>query len=156
MGCRISHTHVFHPRSVIVSSSVPLAMATVPSGTVTRNVNVALSVGWSLEGNHEFEAAGSATTNVPRGVVSHPNPKATWLSNTGSGVPEYSTATTNVSPPAMGDEGATTRSRSVLEKEAATPSTATESTSSSEKSRLNVASPSVAVAVMVARPVSSS
>ena len=41
---------------------VPLAAASNPVGTVSRNRNVALSEGWSLPGNHVAAPAGSLAT----------------------------------------------------------------------------------------------
>ncbi len=44
----------------------------MPSGTVIRNTYVALSLGWSLDGNHVEAAFGSAPMNWPSSVCRNP------------------------------------------------------------------------------------
>ena len=50
IGWRSAYSHVVRPLRVQCPSGRPLATAVVPAGTSKRNVNVALSRGWSLEG----------------------------------------------------------------------------------------------------------
>ena len=49
-----------------------MATASTPSGTVMWNVNVALSSGWSLAGNHVDAPSGSLSTKLPSSSFIHP------------------------------------------------------------------------------------
>ena len=62
MGSGASQCHVVFPSTVVAGAlGSPFATATRPSGTVISNVNVDLSVGWSLTGNQVAEPSGSLT-----------------------------------------------------------------------------------------------
>ena len=53
--------------------SAPLAIASVPRGTVIEMSKLALSVGWSLLGNQVGEPCGSPTTKAPSLVRTQPS-----------------------------------------------------------------------------------
>ena len=72
IGSGASQLHVVSPSAGDDPSSSPFATATSPSGTVMSNEYVALSVGWSLTGNHVAEPSGSLTTIAPSRVVTQP------------------------------------------------------------------------------------
>ncbi len=72
MGSAADHVHVSRPSALVVESRSPLATATVPVGTVMWKVNVALSEGWSLLGNHEWAPSGSSMVYEPCSVRIHP------------------------------------------------------------------------------------
>jgi hypothetical protein len=65
MGSRSSQTHVAFPPDSLWLTSRPLAITSRPAGTVTRNVQVALSLGWSLSGIHVDVAFGSSPMKAP-------------------------------------------------------------------------------------------
>jgi hypothetical protein len=54
-------------------------MARRPLGTVTAKENVALSAGWSLQGNQPGAPRGSLITIAPSRVGIQPGPSATPL-----------------------------------------------------------------------------
>src|SRR5437868_10806941 len=62
---------VVSPRSTCAAST-PLEAATSPFGTFIEMVYVALSLGWSLEGNQVLAAFGSQATSAPSSVATHP------------------------------------------------------------------------------------
>ena len=72
MGSGSSHTNVLLPRRVSWETSRPLATTDLPAGTVTRNVQVALSLGWSETGIHVEAAFGSSPMNAPSSVWRKP------------------------------------------------------------------------------------
>jgi len=49
-----------------------LEIASSPAGTVTTNVKLALSVGWSLSGNQLAATSGSPATTAPSSVCMNP------------------------------------------------------------------------------------
>ena len=65
MGSSIVHVHVVVAPFCTGGDGVPLATATVPAGTVMWNANVALSDGWSLDGNQRWAASGSLIVYEP-------------------------------------------------------------------------------------------
>ncbi len=70
---RASQNQVVHPLLVLgLRDGSPLATATLPSGTVISYSYVALSVGWSLDGNQVMFPSGSPTTMAPSRVVTQP------------------------------------------------------------------------------------
>ncbi len=72
MGSSIVQVQVVVAPFCTGGDGVPLATATVPAGTVTWNVNVALSEGWSLDGNQRWAASGSLIVYEPPGVRIQP------------------------------------------------------------------------------------
>jgi hypothetical protein len=69
----------------------PLEIASSPAGTVTTNVKLALSVGWSLSGNQLADPSGSLTTTAPSSVWMNPygsgssgTDRSTWVLGTPS------------------------------------------------------------------------
>lgn len=50
---------------------VPFEIASTPFGTATLTSKVALSVGWSLDGNHQEAISGSPMARAPSGVFVH-------------------------------------------------------------------------------------
>jgi hypothetical protein len=65
MGSGSSQTHVDLLADSVWLTSRPLAITSRPAGTVTRNVHVALSLGWSLSGIHVDVALGSSPMKAP-------------------------------------------------------------------------------------------
>src|SRR3954464_13423927 len=92
MGSVESHTNVVWPFLVVCDSNWPLPTAVMPSGTVAWKVNVALSVGWSLDGSHAGAPCGSPGTNAPSSVGTQPSMESSGSVMTG-GVPAYFTTT---------------------------------------------------------------
>jgi hypothetical protein len=72
MGRGSSQTHVVFPADSACPTSPPLAITSRPAGTVTRNVHVALSLGWSLSGIHVEVAFGSSPMKAPSSVWMKP------------------------------------------------------------------------------------
>src|SRR5690348_15325818 len=72
IGLLSSQTKLARPPAVVRETRSPLATTAVPSGTLTRKVYVALSVGWSFAGNQVLAALGSSPTNAPSLVYCHP------------------------------------------------------------------------------------
>ena len=58
IGSRAFHVHVVEPRRSRRRSSTPLDTASSPDGAVISIVNEALSIGWSLAGNHVAATSG--------------------------------------------------------------------------------------------------
>ncbi len=56
------------PSLEVCDSRTPLLSAWLPSGTETEMSYVALSVGWSLLGNHHTAESGSCAITPPSGV----------------------------------------------------------------------------------------
>ena len=59
MGSSVCHVAVRRPPATVSLISSPFEAAVRCSGTVMLIVNVALSVGWLLDGNHDIEPDGS-------------------------------------------------------------------------------------------------
>jgi hypothetical protein len=72
MGYGSSQTQVDFQRDLRSLTSRPLAMTSRFAGTVTRNVHVALSLGWSFSGIHVDVAFGSSPMNAPSSVWMKP------------------------------------------------------------------------------------
>src|SRR5689334_11998168 len=68
MGRSSVYRHTVRPRLVVVPAGTPLATPAHPAGTSSANVNVALSLGWSLQGKTVCMAAGWPASTVPSGV----------------------------------------------------------------------------------------
>ena len=86
IGSLASQSQVVRPCFLHLPSSLPLATASSPAGTVTLKVKEALSVGWSFAGNHVAATCGSPAMIIPSSVANTPlTPNA---STTGSGMPE--------------------------------------------------------------------
>src|ERR671914_246711 len=73
IGSRSSHSHVVRPRLVLRPSRIPLAIASMPAGTVTSKSYVALSFGESFTGYQPGDPCGSLTTNAPSWVGIQPS-----------------------------------------------------------------------------------
>src|SRR3954469_837257 len=85
----------------------PLLITSTPSGTATETSKVALSLGWSLLGNHHQASSGSPTASAPSGVRTQAvKPAATLL----EGTPEYCTTTVIAWPRVTDRDGVTTSS----------------------------------------------
>ncbi len=85
IGSSASQRHVVQPPWVLLSSRLPFAIASRPSGTVISNVKLALSVGWSFAGNHVEAPCGSPRINTPSSVRRGPDtPRASLI---GFGMP---------------------------------------------------------------------
>jgi hypothetical protein len=54
-------------------TSAPFAIASTPRGTSIRKAKVALSIGWSLQGNQVVEPRGCPTTAAPSSVGIQPS-----------------------------------------------------------------------------------
>ena len=65
-------TNVDLPCRVRDDTSRPFATAVTPFGTVMRKTYVALSLGWSFDGNQVDAAFGSAPTKLPSSVCRNP------------------------------------------------------------------------------------
>ena len=72
IGSRAAHRQVVHPCWLRTRRSSPFATTSSPSGTVTSKVYDALSIGWSLTGNHAVATSGWPATMAPSGVVMNP------------------------------------------------------------------------------------
>src|SRR3954451_17729951 len=98
MGNGSFQTNVDCPLWVACETRRPLATTLGPSGTVTRKVQVALSLGWSLSGIQVNVTLGSSPMNAPSGVCRKPygDPNTIGEPTTVSGTPPYVTATLNV------------------------------------------------------------
>jgi hypothetical protein len=133
-----------------------LATATTSDGTSSRNANVALSLGWSFEGNQWCAPSGSLNVIAPSSTVTQPvsvgSPGVCPL----VGVPAYRTRTTNGAPFAIGVFVRISRSVRVRLNVAGRPSTTTRDTRKPARSRAKVVSCSVAVARIVTSPASRS
>jgi hypothetical protein len=116
---------------------------------------VALSIGWSLTGNQVLADSGWPSAIAPSSVCRKPpSPKSgLWID---PGLPEYPISTVNSASLTIPSAGVTTSSASSRLSSASAPLTFTESTERPTRSRLNLDRSSVAAAVIVAVPVSSS
>ncbi len=65
IGCFSVHWKELMPALVPWPVRSPLATTLVPEGTEMLKVKVALSLGWSFDGNHVLAALGSHPTNAP-------------------------------------------------------------------------------------------
>lgn len=72
IGSTACQVQVLQPPAVRRPRGRPLATASNPSGTVIRNVYEALSLGWSLTGNHVAATAGSPATRAQSSVWMNP------------------------------------------------------------------------------------
>ena len=119
----------------------------MPSGTVARKVNVALSVGLSLTGIHAGAPCGSPGTNTPSSVGTQPSIEPSGSVMTG-GVPSYDTVTVKVCPALSFGLGVTTSSWPSRVKSAGCLPTFNDVIFGPWKSRLNLSMSWVASAVM--------
>lgn len=84
-----------------------MLIAWVPSGTLTETSKVALSVGWSLLGNHQTAESGSCAATPPSGVRCQADQPSTLNSE---GLPAYLTTTVTGVLRASGLAGVTSSS----------------------------------------------
>ena len=98
IGSGSSHVKVVLPAAVTCETRRPFETTDLPSGTVTRKVHSALSLGWSESGIHVDCAFGSEPTNAPSSVCRKPygEPNTIGEPTIVCGMPPYSTATSNV------------------------------------------------------------
>ena len=98
IGSGSSQLNVVFPACVSCDTSRPFETTVLPSGTVTRNVQVALSLGWSDSGIQVDWALGSEPTNAPSSVCRKPygEPNTIGDPTIVCGTPPYSMRTSNV------------------------------------------------------------
>ena len=72
IGCSAAQRQVTRRPWRRRSTSAPLAIASTRRGTVIAKSKVALSVGWSLQGNQVGEPCGSPATKAPSSVGIQP------------------------------------------------------------------------------------
>jgi hypothetical protein len=154
MGSLARHRHVVHPLPVRRRTSIPLATASNPFGTVIRNVYDAVSLGWSLTGNHVSATCGCPTTRAPSWVWM--NPDRPPNSSSVSGTPSYLTTVTKRVRSRIPRAGVILSSPPSRLHLARRPLTVIDRTVSPTKSRLYLERFWVARAVMVATPVRTS
>lgn len=132
MGCAVRYVQVVEPPVRSTSVGNPFATAVSPSGAVTRKVKLALSEGWSLQGNTRWATSAWLAMARPSAVRTQPPSRPSG----GTGSLVCRTVIRVRSPSPSGLPGVTTRSSPAAAKPAGSPSTSTESTFPWAKSRL--------------------